>query len=97
MKVITKGEKVPASAAALLSKLNVKPFAYGIEITKVLCCDFYLLVYRLAATCHAPMKFLHVYACLVERCSAPKAQYSFHDHRSKTLYVEQPLENPSKS
>lgn len=36
MKVITTGERVPASAAALLSKLNIKPFAYGIEITKVL-------------------------------------------------------------
>lgn len=35
MKVIQKGDKVPASAAALLSKLNIKPFAYGIEITKV--------------------------------------------------------------
>lgn len=39
MKVIQKGDKVPASAAALLSKLNIKPFAYGIEITKVLCCS----------------------------------------------------------
>jgi hypothetical protein len=37
MKVVTKGSKVPASAAALLSKLNIKPFAYGIEITKVRC------------------------------------------------------------
>lgn len=36
MKVISKGDKVPASAAALLSKLAIKPFAYGIEITKVL-------------------------------------------------------------
>jgi hypothetical protein len=35
MKVIAKGDKVAASAAALLSKLNIKPFAYGIEITKV--------------------------------------------------------------
>lgn len=52
MKVISKGEKVPASAAALLGKLAIKPFAYGIEITRVLflelsvlvgCCQFWLL------------------------------------------------------
>jgi hypothetical protein len=35
MKVITEGEKVPASAAALLGKLNIKPFAYGLEVTNV--------------------------------------------------------------
>jgi len=30
-----KGEKVTTSAVALLSKLNIKPFEYGIEVTKV--------------------------------------------------------------
>ena len=34
-KVCTKGKKVKASEAALLKKLNFKPFEYGINITKV--------------------------------------------------------------
>lgn len=34
-KVCTTGKKVKASEAALLKKLNVKPFEYGIKITKV--------------------------------------------------------------
>ena len=35
VQLIKQGERVQASAAALLGKLNIKPFAYGIEITKV--------------------------------------------------------------
>ena len=34
-KVCTKGKKVKASEAALLKKLNLKPFEYGIKITHV--------------------------------------------------------------
>lgn len=35
MTLLKAGERVPASAAALLGKLNIKPFAYGIELMKV--------------------------------------------------------------
>jgi large subunit ribosomal protein LP0 len=35
VKLISAGERVQASAAALLGKLNIKPFTYGIELTKV--------------------------------------------------------------
>lgn len=35
MTLLKQGERVPASAAALLGKLNIKPFAYGLELTKV--------------------------------------------------------------
>lgn len=35
MTLLKTGERVPASAAALLGKLNIKPFAYGLELTKV--------------------------------------------------------------
>ena len=35
LQIVKQGERVPASAAALLGKLNIKPFAYGIELTKV--------------------------------------------------------------
>jgi large subunit ribosomal protein LP0 len=35
VQLITQGERVQASAAALLGKLGIKPFAYGIEVTKV--------------------------------------------------------------
>eukprot|EP00892_Ulva_mutabilis_P012331 jgi/Ulvmu1/9470/UM052_0039.1 len=35
MTLLRTGERVPASAAALLGKLNIKPFAYGLELTKV--------------------------------------------------------------
>lgn len=35
VKLITKGEKVSASAVALLNKLNVKPFTYGITVDVV--------------------------------------------------------------
>jgi len=33
--LVQKGEKVSASAVALLNKLNLKPFSYGIEVTTV--------------------------------------------------------------
>ena len=35
VQLLTQGERVAASAAALLGKLGVKPFAYGLELTKV--------------------------------------------------------------
>lgn len=35
MTLLRTGERVQASAAALLGKLNIKPFAYGLELTKV--------------------------------------------------------------
>lgn len=35
LQIIHQGERVPASAAALLGKLNIKPFAYGLELTTV--------------------------------------------------------------
>jgi large subunit ribosomal protein LP0 len=35
LQIVKQGERVPASAAALLGKLNIKPFAYGLELTKV--------------------------------------------------------------
>lgn len=35
VQLITKGEKVSASAVALLTKLDIKPFFYGIEVVQV--------------------------------------------------------------
>ena len=35
VKVLVKGQKVGNSEAALLAKMNLKPFSYGMEILKV--------------------------------------------------------------
>lgn len=35
VRICTEGEKITASAVALLTKLDIKPFFYGIEVTKV--------------------------------------------------------------